>query len=297
MDKQDRKHPLSENGGNVAPIVRAGMTIRSLFSAVRLEPPELRILLEHALGFSRVKLITHSEHTLTETEAEAVSDVIARRMKGEPVAYIIGIREFYGLPFAVTPDVLIPRPETELLVDLALERLPEGGKVVDLGTGSGAIAVAIAAMRPDAQVWATDISGKALDIARKNAASCLKNGQSVRFRQGNWYEALESDSRFDLIVSNPPYIHAADEHLQKGDLRFEPQGALTDCADGLSALEKLAINAPDFLKNGGWLLLEHGYDQSEAVRTSLSRYGLGSVQSWKDLAGIERVSGGKRVMR
>ena len=297
MDKQDRKHPLSDDSENVASVVRAGMTIRSLFSIVRLEPEELRILLEHALGFSRVKLITHSDHVLTETEADAVSGVLARRLRGEPVAYITGIRDFYGLPFAVTPDVLIPRPETELLVDLALERLPEGGRTVDLGTGSGAIAVAIAAMRPDVEVWATDISGKALAIARKNAASCLKNGQSVRFRQGNWYEALESGSRFDLIVSNPPYIHSADEHLQKGDLRFEPPFALTDCADGLSALEKLAINAPAFLKSGGWLLMEHGYDQSEAVRALLSRYGLGSVQSWNDLAGVERVSGGKRAIR
>lgn len=144
MDKRNRKCALSENGGDGTPVVRAGMTIRSLFSLVPLEPPELRILLEHALGFSRVKLITHSDHVLTDAEANAVSDVLARRLRGEPVAYITGIREFYGLPFAVTPDVLIPRPETELLVDLALARLPEGGRVVDLGTGSGAIAVAIA---------------------------------------------------------------------------------------------------------------------------------------------------------
>nr|WP_040721339.1 peptide chain release factor N(5)-glutamine methyltransferase [Oxalobacter paraformigenes] len=269
------------------------MTIRSLFSLVPLEPPELRILLEHALGFSRVKLITHSDHVLTDAEANAVSDVLARRLRGEPVAYITGIREFYGLPFAVTPDVLIPRPETELLVDLALARLPEGGRVVDLGTGSGAIAVAIAAMRPDAQVWATDISGKALDIARKNAASCLKNGQSVRFRQGNWYEALEPGSRFDLIVSNPPYIHSADEHLRKGDLRFEPLSALTDYTDGLSAMDILIDQAPAYLKKGGELLMEHGYNQSGAVRKKLVDKKYLQVQSWKDLAGIERVSGGR----
>ena len=284
---------ISGNDRNNRPSVRAGMTVRSLFSAVRMDPLELRILLEHAIGFTRVKLITHSDHELTEEQACAVSDVLSRRLAGEPVAYIVGFREFYGLPFAVTPDVLIPRPETELLVDLALERLPDGGRLVDLGTGSGAIAVAVAAMRSDAEVWATDVSEKALGVARKNAVSHLKNGQSVRFFQGNWFDALESGNRFDLIVSNPPYIHSEDEHLRKGDLRFEPLTALTDQADGLSALDILITHAPGYLEKGGWLLMEHGYDQSGIVRKKLAENGYSAVRSWKDLAGIERVSGGR----
>ncbi len=273
--------------------VRAGMTVQSLFSSVRMDPFELRILLEHAIGFTRVQLITRSDHELTEEQACAVSGVLSRRLAGEPVAYIVGSREFYGLPFSVTPDVLIPRPDTELLVDLALERLPDRGKLADLGTGSGAIAVSVAAMRSDAEVWATDISGKALDVARKNADSNLKNGQSVRFLQGNWFDVFEAGERFDLIVSNPPYIRSGDEHLQNGDLRFEPLSALTDYADGLSVLDILIEQAPAWLKKGGWLLMEHGYDQSGAVRKRLAAKGYAQIQSWKDLAGIERVSGGQ----
>lgn len=271
----------------------AGMTIQSLLASVRINPLELRILLEYAIGFTRVQLITHSDHVLTQQEASAISDVLSRRLSGEPIAYITGSREFYGLPFAVTPDVLIPRPETELLVDLALERLPHGGRLVDMGTGSGVIAVAIAAMRTDAEVWATDISDKALALAQKNAVSNLKKGQSIRFLQGNWFDALESGVCFDMIVSNPPYIHVKDAHLQQGDLRFEPPGALTDYADGLSALDTLIEQAPAHLKKGGHLLMEHGYDQSGIVRKKFLDKGFSSVKSWKDLAGIERVSGGR----
>ena len=281
------------SGANDRWSVRAGMTIQSLFSSVRMDPSELRILLEHAIGFTRVQLITCSDHELTEEQAYAVSDVFSRRLAGEPVAYIVGFREFYGLPFSVTSDVLIPRPETELLVDLVLERLPDHGKLADLGTGSGAIAVSVAAMRSDAEVWATDISGKALDVARKNADFNLKNGQSVRFLQGSWFDVFEAGERFDLIVSNPPYICSGDEHLQKGDLRFEPLSALTDYADGLSALDILIGQAPAWLRRGGWLLMEHGYDQSGAVRKRLAAKGYVQVQSWRDLAGIERVSGGQ----
>lgn len=281
------------NGNDDRPLIRAGMTIHSLFSFVRMDPLELRVLLEHAIGFTRVELITRSDHELTEEQAHAVSDILSRRLAGEPVAYIVGFREFYGLSFTVTSDVLIPRPDTELLVDLALERLPDHGRLVDLGTGSGAIAVSVAVMRPDAEVWATDISEKALDVAQKNAVSLLKKGRSVRFSQGNWFDALKSGDRFDLIVSNPPYIRSGDEHLQKGDLRFEPLSALTDYADGLSVLDVLIDQAPVWLKKGGWLLMEHGYDQSGAVRKKLMEKGYWQVQSWKDLAGIERVSGGQ----
>ena len=215
-------------------------------------------------------------------------------MKGEPVAYITGRREFFGLSFAVSPDVLIPRPETELLVELALERLPDGGKVVDMGTGSGAIAIAIASERPDAYVFATDISDRALNMATHNALALLKGKQTVRFSAGSWFDALGNrNETFDVIVSNPPYIDSKDDHLQKGDLRFEPVGALTDRADGLSALRILVSGAPGFLNENGWLLMEHGYDQSEAVRKMLAERGFDDVRSWTDLAGIERVSGGR----
>ncbi len=276
------------------PDIEAGMTIQSLFSIVPLDPPELRILLEHAIGFSRVKLITHSDHSLTPEQAKALSGLISRRMKGEPVAYITGKREFFGLSFAVSPDVLIPRPETELLVEMALERLPDGGKVVDMGTGSGAIAIAIASERPTAHVFATDVSERALNMATHNALALLKGKQTVRFSAGSWFDALKNrNETFDVIVSNPPYIDSKDDHLQKGDLRFEPVGALTDRADGLSALRILVSGAPGFLNENGWLLMEHGYDQAEAVREMLHGKGFHDVQSWKDLAGIERVSGGR----
>ncbi len=285
---------ISANRTENRPPVEAGMTIRSLFSVIGLEPLELRILLEHAIGFSRVKLVTHSDHCLTPEQAKALSEVVSRRLGGEPIAYITGKREFYGLSFAVTPDVLIPRPETELLVELAMERLPAKGRLVDLGTGSGAIAIAIASMRPDADVSATDVSEKALNVATHNALALLNGKQTVRFSQGNWFDAIQDQQKesFDLIVSNPPYIDSGDEHLKKGDLRFEPASALTDHADGLAALRILVSDAPDYLKENGWLLMEHGYDQSEAVRTMLAGRGFANVQSWKDLAGIERVSGG-----
>ena len=293
MDKRETSGDMSSSNENGRPVVRAGMTVQSLFSSIRMDPLELRVLLEHAIGFTRVKLITHSDHELTEEQARAVSGVLSRRLAGEPVAYIVGFREFYGLPFTVTPDVLIPRPETELLVDLALERLPDRGRLADLGTGSGAIAVSVAAIRPDAEIWATDVSEKALGIARKNAVSNLGEKRSVRFLQGSWFDALEPGSRFDLIVSNPSYIHSGDGHLQQGDLRFEPLSALTDYADGLSALDILIDQAPVWLKKRGWLLMEHGYDQSGAVRKKLAAKGYSQVQSWKDLVGIERVSGGQ----
>jgi release factor glutamine methyltransferase len=186
--------------------------------------------------------------------------------------------------------VLIPRPDTELLVELACERLPRGGSVLDMGTGSGAIAVAIAHTRPDAQVSALDASAAALEVARGNAA---RNGVAVDFLQSDWYAALSpSARRFDMIVSNPPYIVAGDRHLSEGDLRFEPVDALTDHADGLSALRTIIAGAPGFLNQNGWLLLEHGYDQAQAVRTLLQGEGWNQVRSWQDLAGIERASGG-----
>jgi release factor glutamine methyltransferase len=266
----------------------AGCPIAQVLAQSTLDPLDTRVLLCHALGLTRVQLITRSDQLLTDAEAARLETLLARRAAGEPVAYLTGEREFYGLPFQVSPAVLIPRPDTELLVELACERLPRGGRVLDMGTGSGAIAVAIAHARPDAQVTALDASAAALELARANAA---RNGVAVDFLQSDWYAALSlSPRRFDMIVSNPPYIVAGDSHLSEGDLRFEPVDALTDHADGLSALRAIIAGAPAFLAPGGWLLLEHGYDQAQVVRALLQ--GWDEVQSWRDLAGIERASGG-----
>jgi release factor glutamine methyltransferase len=222
-------------------------------------------------------------------EADALNALVARRQGGEPIAYIVGKREFFGLDFRVTGAVLIPRPDTELLVELALARLPENGSVLDMGTGSGAIAVAIAHTRLDARVSALDASAAALELARANADA---NGASVRFLHSDWYRGLQGE-RFDLIVSNPPYIAAGDVHLAQGDLRFEPVSALTDHGDGLSDLRKIIAGAGPHLAPGAWLLLEHGYDQAAQVRALLAAGGYAQVQSWRDLAGIERASGAR----
>ncbi|WP_075255674.1 peptide chain release factor N(5)-glutamine methyltransferase [Herbaspirillum camelliae] len=268
----------------------AGCTLATVLKTAPLDPLENRILLCHALRLTRVQLITQSERQLSAAEAETLAALLARRLRGEPIAYIVGQREFYGLDLRVSPDVLIPRPDTELLVELALERLPQGGSALDMGTGSGAIAVAIAHTRPDAQVTALDASPAALAIARENAST---HQVRVRLLESDWYGALEEAQPFDLIVSNPPYIVAGDIHLSQGDLRFEPVDALTDHADGLSDLRTIIEGAPAHLKAGGWLLMEHGYDQAAAVRALLTGSGWREVQSWRDLAGIERVSGAR----
>jgi len=273
--------------------ITAGVTIGALQVQSLLDALDNRVLLCHALGLSRVGLITQSERALSAQEAQRFAALVQRRLDGEPVAYIVGQREFFGLPFEVSPAVLIPRPDTELLVELTLERLPSqgaGGRVLDMGTGSGAIAVAVAHTRPDADVTALDVSADALAMAARNAAS---NQARVRFLQSDWYAALAATEAFDVIASNPPYIASGDRHLSEGDLRYEPASALTDHADGLSALRTIIAGAPAHLKPQGWLLMEHGYDQAAAVRALLAGAGYMDVQSWRDLAGIERVTGGR----
>ena len=266
----------------------AGRSLAQVLAQSPLEPLETRILLGHALGLTRVQLITRADQLLSAGDAARLHTLFERRLAGEPIAYLIGAREFYGLDFRVTPAVLIPRPDTELLVELACASLPRGGSVLDLGTGSGAIAIAIAHARPDAQVSALDASAAALAVARFNAG---RHGVRVDFAQSDWYADLPPQ-RFSMIVANPPYIVAGDSHLAEGDLRFEPVDALTDHADGLSALRAIVDGAPGFLVKDGWLLMEHGYDQAAAVRELLQ--GWNAVESWRDLAGVERVSGGFR---
>jgi release factor glutamine methyltransferase len=269
--------------------VTAGTSIDALLKSAPLDPMETRILLTYGLRLSRVQLITQSERQLTAEEAQHLTTLFERRIRGEPIAYIVGEREFYGLTFGVTADVLIPRPETELLVELALDRMPPKARVLDMGTGSGAIAVALAHLRPDAVATALDASEAALDVARRNA---LRHGANVAFLHSDWYTAVGA-LQFDIIVANPPYIVDGDVHLSQGDLRFEPRSALTDHADGLSALRAITNGATGHLAPGGWLLMEHGYDQAPSVREILVQHGFSEVQSWCDLAGIERVTGGR----
>lgn len=263
-------------------------------AAIRAGLPalEARMLLSHVTGLGRAQLITRDTQTLTPRQHAALVELLERRLRGEPMAYLVGEREFYGRGFRVSPAVLIPRPDTEIVVQAALARLPAGPavRVLDLGTGSGILAVTIACERPDAEVWATDISADALDVARGNAKAL---GARVRFVLSDWYGALPDDASFDLIVSNPPYIAAGDPHLAAGDLRFEPVDALTDHGDGLSDLAAIVAGAGARLRAGGWLLMEHGYDQGEPARTLLRDAGFDAVFTERDLGGNERCSGGR----
>jgi release factor glutamine methyltransferase len=267
------------------------LTIAQLQAQSGLPPLEARMLLERVLSKSRAWLIAHADEAAGADAEQAFSALAERRRKGEPIAYILGEREFYGLEFRVAPAVLIPRPETELLVELALERMPEDAamRVLDLGTGSGAIAVALAHERPQARLTAVDVDYAAVSVARANAS---RHRASVRFFCGDWFGALPGE-RFDLIVSNPPYVAAGDPHLGLGDVRFEPQRALVGGADGLDCIRAIVAKAGAHLRAGAWLLFEHGYDQAEACRALLQAEEYREVQSWPDLAGIPRVSGGR----
>ncbi|MFP5382056.1 MAG: peptide chain release factor N(5)-glutamine methyltransferase [Gammaproteobacteria bacterium] len=250
---------------------------------------EARVLAACAWNVEPAWLIAHDTDTLSAAHGAAFESLLARRLAGEPVAYLTGSREFFGRAFQVTPDVLIPRPDTELLVELALVRLPPDVPldILDLGTGSGCIAITLALERPRGRVTAVDRSSTALTLARRNAD--ILNA-TVEFLDSDWFAAL-AGRRFDLIVTNPPYVASADPHLNRGDVRFEPVSALAAGADGLTDLRQLIAAAPAYLMPGGWLLLEHGWDQGEAVRTLLRHAGLAHSATWHDLAGHARVSG------
>lgn len=261
------------------------MTLGEALAAAAIDAREARLLLAAAGGFSAAAVLAYPERELPAQAQDRFSRYVERRSQGEPVAYILGRKEFYGLQLSVNPAVLIPRPETELLVDLALQR--GFTSVVDLGTGSGAVALALKRHRPAARVLAVDASRAALVVAERNATDL---GIDVEFVQGRWLAALAS-RRFDLIVSNPPYVAAGDPHL--AGLAFEPQSALVSGPDGLDALRQIASEAPSHLNSAGWLLVEHGMGQDGAVRALLEREGLDEVTTWPDLAGIPRVSGGR----
>lgn len=255
----------------------------------RIPATEARLLLAHLLGRDNAWLEAHRDEALDAAIAEQFSALVKRRAAGEPVAYLLGVREFYGRDFAVTPAVLIPRPETELLVDVAKEKLfaTDTARILDLGTGCGCIAVTVALELPWVEVTASDVSPAALEVARINAR---RHGAMVNCVASDWYAALPPQ-RFDLILANPPYVAAGDPHLSEGDLRFEPIGALTDHADGLTAIRRIVAEAPRWLNPGGWLFLEHGYDQADAVQALLAAAGLKEIKQHRDLSGIVRVSG------
>ena len=258
----------------------------------RLDAAEADLLLAHALGRSRTWLLAHGHDEIAAEDAARFMALVERRVAGEPVAYITGTRGFWTLDLAVTPATLVPRPETELLVELALERIPVDGesRVADLGTGSGAIALAIAKERPRTRVVATDASGDALEIARGNAK---RNGiGNVEFREGDWLSPLGGE-KFELIASNPPYIALGDPHLGEGDLRFEPASALSSGGEGLDAIRVIVGHAPAYLRAGGWLLLEHGWEQGEAVRALMREAGFVDVVTERDLEGRDRVTLGR----
>jgi len=267
-------------------------TVSRALAASGLVPFEAKLLLAHVLGRDRAWLAAHADETVASEQAKAFDALARRRRNGEPVAYLIGRREFYGLDLEITPDVLIPRPETELLVELALARLPDDRaiRVLDLGTGSGAVALAIAAARRGAHVVGTDVSLPALALAARNAARLRID--NVTFVESDWFAAL-ADERFDLIAGNPPYVAAGDPHLTEGDLRYEPQHALTAGADGLNAVRTIVAASPAHLAAGGWLLLEHGHDQADVVGALLRDTGFADIGAARDLAGILRVSYGR----
>lgn len=275
-------------------------SLRSLLSHSSLPANESRILLAHILDqhyqLPRTTLIAHDDMVLNQTALAEWQALQARRIAGEPIAYLVGKKGFHEIELLVAPGVLIPRPETELLVDIALaaiQTIHGSPNVLDLGTGSGAIALAIATAAPKTLLVATDQSPQALAIATQNRDLLGLTGR-VELVEGNWYGALKSGVQFDVIVSNPPYIAAQDPHLNQGDLRFEPSSALTDQGSGLACLKIIISEAGRFLKSGGLLAVEHGFDQSESVIKLMKNAGLQEIQTYLDLAGHQRVASGRK---
>jgi release factor glutamine methyltransferase len=266
-----------------------------LCAALNLEPAEarseIRVLLGHALGVNRAWLVAHGHDALDGAAVAAYESLIVRRLGGEPVAYILGEKEFFGRSFRIAPGVLVPRPETELLVELGLEQAAgyDAPRILDLGTGSGCIAITLALECRTCKVTASDRSAAALDIARGNAA---RLGADVRFCLGDWYQALPRDTdKFELVVSNPPYIAEGDIHLAA--LTHEPAQALSSGTDGLHDIRLILQDAARHLAPGGWVMLEHGWDQAGAVQALMKGHGLGAIETRADLAGIGRVTLGR----
>lgn len=271
------------------------MIIRDALRDLRVPRIEARLLVEHALGLkdsatAHAWLIAHDTDALSDEIAARYESLVLRRMAGEPIAYLVGRREFYGRPFRTTPAALIPRPETELLIDIALSALPAefSGAIVDVGTGTGCIAITLALERQQARVAALDVSADALALARENAK--LLGASNVQFLESNWFSQVPAGASFDVIASNPPYIAPGDAHLSRGDLRFEPAIALADAVDGLESYRQLAQGAKRHLKPGGLLIVEHGFDQGESVPALFRDAGFVNVELFPDLAELPRVT-------
>jgi len=280
-------------------VTTQSVTVGSLLASARirlghdaLAALEADLLLAHVLDVDRAWLFANRESEVSPEARNAFQELLGRRSSGEPIAYLTGVREFWSLPLQVTSDVLIPRPETELLVEVALEFIPREAawRVADLGTGSGAVALAIACERPLCEVHATEYSSAALDVAERNVQA-LAPGR-VHLHQGSWLEPL--DGRFQVLVSNPPYVADDDPHLNAGDCRFEPRAALTPGPDGMAAIRRIADDALTSLEPGGLLAFEHGYDQGAAARGLLRDFGYSEVTTRIDLEGRERVTAGRK---
>jgi len=280
-------------------VIRAAVSVGNLLAEARRRlgnasaaALEADLLLAHVLDVDRAWLFANREQDVSASKQRIFRELVARRSGGEPIAYLTGEREFWSLPLKVTPDVLIPRPETELLVETALEFIPPGAnwRVADLGTGSGAIALAIACERPYCDVHATELSEAALAVAARNIEAIAAG--RVRLHRGSWLQPLQG--RFRVIVANPPYVAANDPHLSEGDCRFEPAAALTPGPDGLAAIRQIARDALPCLEAGGLLAFEHGFDQGEGARQLLRELGYRQVETRKDLEGHERVTAGCR---
>jgi release factor glutamine methyltransferase len=267
------------------------MTLFEALTAARQQIDRLdaRLLLQYATGCSHTDLLARPETPVSAPAHAQFAEWIERRAAGEPLAYLVGETEFRGRVFQVSPAVLIPRPETEVLIDLALEKLRglAAPRVLDLGTGSGIVAISLALEYPSATVVAVDLAKEIISVARNNTGRLSAN---IDFRQGDWFAPVAGE-HFDLIVSNPPYVAAGNPHLERDGLPFEPRLALTDGADGLTCIRRIVSAAPSFLNEGGWLLFEHGYDQGAASRNLLTAAALKSPTTFPDLAGIDRVSG------
>lgn len=265
-------------------------TIAELLSQARRDNLEdAPLLLAHVLGKDRSWLYAWPEHVPSSAQRQRYQELLQRRRQGEPLAYLTGEKEFWSLPLNVSPAVLIPRPETELLVELALSLdLPREAAILELGTGSGAIAIALSRERTDWHVTATDASPAALEVARDNARR--HQGRDIEFIQGDWYQPLSTRQKYQLIISNPPYVAPDDPHLLQDGLPYEPRQAL--CADhaGLDDLESLIRQAPGYLAPGGWLLLEHGFDQGKRLRQWFTKTGFGQVKTHQDLGGQDRAT-------
>jgi release factor glutamine methyltransferase len=280
---------VATRGASVAALLQWARQCLAGLSTGRLEA---EALLAHQLGVNRAWVLAHPERELPADEGQAYRHRVEQRARGEPLAYLTGRREFWSLSFQVTPDVLIPRPETELLVETALESIPRDAtwRIADLGTGCGAVAIAIASERPGCEMHATERSTAALRVAQANVDALVPG--RVHLHPGSWLEPLEG--RFAVIVSNPPYVAEDDPHLRQGDCRFEPREALTPGADAMAAIRHIATHALPRLEAGGLLAFEHGYDQGEASRTLLGDLGYDKVETARDLEGRERVSRGTR---